>query len=212
VKCRAYLGVPSLSSTRPCSGGQSSRGDAMNLPSESPSDPAARRRVVRAWERPETEFGVLVPVGILQFDRTEPSAVAVTALWAYSNGFEFMLTRLLRPDGPSLHRAPMPSLRKGGPGMRQPMTFGLGFADGSQVLGNVPSPAGDEEPPSRILDFLGGFGSTHRGDERLWTWPLPPSGRLDFICRLGAVETRVSVDAQLILDAAQRSVQVWPDA
>jgi hypothetical protein len=137
----------------------------MNLPSEPPSDPALGRRVVRSWERPETEFGVLVPVGILQFDRTEPSAVAVSALWAYSNGFDFMLTRLLRPDGPGLHRATMPSLRKGGPGVRQPMTSGLGFADGSQVLGNVPSPADDEEPPSRILDFLGGFGSTHRWEE-----------------------------------------------
>jgi hypothetical protein len=92
------------------------------------------------------------------------------------------------------------------------LTTGLGFADGTQVLGNVPSPAGDEEPPSRILDFLGGFGSTHRGDSRWWTWPLPPSGRLDFICQLGAVETRVSMDAQLILDASRRSTHVWPHA
>ncbi len=187
----------------------------MSLPNEPPPDPALQRRVVRAWERPETEFGVLVPVGILQFDRTEPNAVAVTALWAYSNGFEFMLTRLLRPDGPGFYRDPMPmppGVRKRGPRVRQPMMFGLECADGSRVLGNVPSPAGDEEPLSRILDFGGGIGSTHRGDERYWTWPLPPPGRLDFICQLGAVETRVSIEAQLILDAARRSIQAWPDA
>jgi hypothetical protein len=52
----------------------------------------------------------------------------------------------------------------------------------------------------------------HRFDSRWWTWPLPPSGRMDFICQLGAVETRVSVDAQLILDASRRSVHVWTDA
>jgi hypothetical protein len=47
---------------------------------------------------------------------------------------------------------------------------------------------------------------------RWWTWPLPPSGRLDFIGRLDAVETRVSMDARVILDASRRSVRAWPDA
>ena len=93
--------------------------------------------------------------------------------------------------------------------MHEVLTIGLNFADGSQVLGNVPSPAGDDEPTSRILDFEGGTGGTHRGDSRWWTWPLPPPGRLDFICLLGAVETRVSVDARLILDAARRSGPAW---
>lgn len=186
----------------------------MSLPSEPPPDPGLQRRVVRPWDRPETEFGVLVPVGILQFDRTEPSAVAVTALWAYSNGFEFIVTRLARPDGPGFEygRGPSSRQRKDVPAVHQPMTVGLEFADGSQVIGNVPSPAGNEEPPSRILDFGGGVGSTHRGDSRWWTWPLPPGGRMDFICQLGAAETRVSMDAQLILNASQQSEQVWPDA
>jgi hypothetical protein len=33
---------------------------------------------------------------------------------------------------------------------------------------------------------------------------------LEFICQLGTVETRAVIDAQLILDAAQRSIRVWP--
>lgn len=134
---------------------------------------------VRPWSRPETEFPALVPVGALHFPRTEPSEVAVTAMLAYSNGFEFFVTRLLRPDGP-----------------------GFGSGDG---LG----PPGDEAPSYRILDFGGGVGSLHRSDSRWWTWPLPPPGRLEFICQLGAVERRVSMEAQLILDAAQRSMRVW---
>ena len=154
-----------------------------------------------------------MPAGVLQFDRTEPSKIAVTALWAYSNGFEFFVTRLKRPDGPGFAygRVP-PGRRVQGPAVLEPMTIGLEFADGSQVIGNVPSPAGSEEPPSRILDFCGGTGSSHRGDSRWWTWPLPPSGQMDFICLLGAAETRVSMDAQLILDAARQSVQAWPNA
>jgi hypothetical protein len=156
----------------------------------------------------------VVPVGTLRFPRTEPSEVAITAVLAYSNGFEFFVTRLLRPDGPGFdHSGPRPpALRRNGPGVRQRMTVGLEFADGSQVIGNVPAPPGDDEPPRRILGFGGGTGSAHRGDECWWTWPLPPGGRMDFICRLDAVETRVSMDAQLILDASRRSTQAWPNA
>jgi len=47
---------------------------------------------------------------------------------------------------------------------------------------------------------------------RWWVWPLPPSGPLQFICQLGTAETRVSMDAQLILAASHQSVQVWPHA
>jgi len=40
---------------------------------------------------------------------------------------------------------------------------------------------------------------------------MPPSGPLEFICPLGTGETRVSMDAQLILDASQHSVRVWAE-
>ncbi|MGH3299607.1 MAG: hypothetical protein ACRDP7_48265 [Trebonia sp.] len=185
----------------------------MSLPSEPLPDPVPKRPGVRPWNRPETEFPALVPVGTLHFPRTEPSEVAITAVLAYSNGFEFFVTRLLRPDGPgfSSGNGPGPPGRRRD-GVRQPMTLGLEVADGGQVIGNVPSPHGDEAPPYRILDFGGGVGSLHRSDSRWWTWPLPPPGRLDFICQLGAIERRVSMEAQLILDAAQRSMRVWPDA
>lgn len=91
----------------------------MSPPSEPPPDPALQRRVARPWARPETEFGVLVPVGILQFDRTEPSKVAVTALWAYSTGFEFFITRLVRPDGPGFEYGRIPPADGGAPSPRE---------------------------------------------------------------------------------------------
>jgi hypothetical protein len=47
-----------------------------------------------------------------------------------------------------------------------------------------------------------------------WVWPLPPAGPLEFICQwpvYGIGETRVGIDGQVILDAARRSVQLWPE-
>ena len=189
----------------------------MSFPRGAPPDPPPEQTVLRAWDRPDMEFGVLVPVGSLQFERTALSAVAVTALWAYSNGFAFMVTRLgPGVDGvPEPGPPPPPRRRGGGPPRlrsREPMTIGLAFGDSSQVLGHVLRSAGDEEPPSRVLHPIDGVVRTHRDDTRWWTWPLPPSGRLDFICQLGEAEGRVSVDAQVILDASQRSTAAWAAA
>ena len=47
-----------------------------------------------------------------------------------------------------------------------------------------------------------------------WAWPLPPAGPIEFVCEwpvFGVPETRATLDAQLILDAAGRSTQLWPE-
>jgi len=180
----------------------------MSLPNEPPGGPALRSWAGRPWERSDTEFPAVVPVGTLKFDTTGPSAVAVTGLLAYSNGFEFLVTRLLRPDGPGF--LGLGARPRGG---RTPETFKIGveFADGGQAFtGGHVEPRYDQEPGRPFLYPGGSRTSAHRMDDRQWAWPLPPPGRLDFICRLGEVETRVSMEAQLILDASHRSVQAWP--
>ena len=190
----------------------------MSFHGGAPPDPPSGPGVVRVWARPDMEFGVLVPVGTLQFDRTALSAAAVTELRAYSNGFAFMVTRL-GPGvdgvhGPGPEPAPSTGRRKSRPprlGSRESMAIGLAFADGSQVIGRIWGPAGNEEPHRRVLHPIESVVRTHREDTRWWTWPLPPGGRVDFICQLGGAERRVSVDAQLILDASQRSAPAWPD-
>lgn len=77
------------------------------------------------------------------------------------------------------------------------------------------SPAGDRpgdaEPTGAILRSRGGGGTSHYLLMRWWSWPLPPSGPLEFICQLGTSEARIGIDAQFILDAAQRSIRVWPE-
>jgi hypothetical protein len=176
----------------------------MSFPNEPPPQPSLPRRIARPWDRPETEFPVPVPAGTLLLHQSELSMIAVSCVLAYSNGFEFFVTSFLRPGTPVV-------AGEGSPGSREPLDIGMEFANGGQVFRTKPPLDGDE-PAGPILPFVVAVGNSHRSDARWWTWPLPPAGRLDFICRLDGAETRASLDAQLILDAAQRSVPVWPSA
>ena len=57
-------------------------------------------RVPRPWNRPETEFPGLVPIDSLLFKHSNQAAIAVTGISAYTNGFEFAVTRLIQPEAP----------------------------------------------------------------------------------------------------------------
>jgi len=173
-----------------------------------PPVPGLTRRVPRPWDPPETEFPALVPVSTLQFDRSGQTAIAITGVWAYSNGFEFFVTRLIRPDAPGFDEDPVPGAPRGMLAERQSFQISLQLADGSKVISGRSD--GDAEPAGPILRSRGGGGSSHRVVLRWWAWPLPPGGPLEFICQLGTGETRVSMDAQLILDASQHTVRAWP--
>jgi hypothetical protein len=75
-------------------------------------------------------------------------------------------------------------------------------------------PHGESEPTGPTLRPRGGGGTSHYQRSQWWAWPLPPSGPLEFICHwptLGTGDQRAGIDAQLILDAARRSVQLWPE-
>jgi hypothetical protein len=161
----------------------------------------------RPWERPDTEFPAVVPVGTLQFDTAGSSAVAITGLLAYRHGFEFFVTRLFRPvkrkTGPPNPGGP----RRG----EEPLKIGVEFADGGQAFTGGWVDIGYADEPDRPFVYPGGsMTKPNRMDGRWWVWPLPPPGRLDFICRLGEAETRLSIDAQPILEASHRSTQAWP--
>jgi hypothetical protein len=94
----------------------------------------------------------------------------------------------------------------------QPYQISLRLSDGRTVTSDRPH--SDSEPTGPILRPRGGGGTSHCEHSRWWAWPLPPSGPLEFICHwptLGTGETRVGIDAQLILDAARRSIRLWPE-
>jgi len=178
-----------------------------------PPRPTLQRRVPRPWDPPESEFPAIVPVDTLPFTPSEQAAIAITGITAYSTGFEIFMTRRIRPGIPGLDEDPTPEmLSRSRADLLAAPFFSLLLSDGTQVISG--RPAGESEPIGPILRPRGGGGSTHSQFFRWWAWPLPPKGSLEFICRwpmYGITETRVGIDAQLILDAAHRSIQLWPE-
>jgi hypothetical protein len=167
------------------------------------------------WDPPEAEFPGVVPFGTLVLARTERVGVAITGLLPYSAGFEIFLTARIRPGAEAGPGERVPA----GPGPGGPLgsfRFGLQLADGTKVIGQRGGrgPDGGAEPDGPILrTFLGG-GSPRSRLSRWWAWPLPPPGPLEFVCEwpaLGVPEARAGLDAQLILDGAAQSIQLWPE-
>jgi hypothetical protein len=180
-----------------------------------PGPPPRRPRLQTSepdpWDPPQTEFPGIVPINTLLFDRSERAAIAITGMSAYPNGFEFSVTRLIQPGTPGWDEDPVPSARGEPFAAHRPFDISVQLSDGRTVVSGRPQ--GDCEPTEPFLRPRGGGGTSHYNQSRWWAWPLPPSGPLKFICQwptLGITETRVSMDAQLILDAARRSVQLWP--
>ena len=163
-----------------------------DLPAPEP-DPPRRHH---AWDPPDAELPGIVPIDTLLLARTDQVAVAVTGMSAFAEGIEIFLTARMRPDAEHPGEHP-----PGGPrdlaASRRSFRLGLQFSNGGKAIG---SPGG---------------GGPHSFVSRWWTWPLPPAGPLEFVCEwpaLGIAESRTGIDAQLILDAAQRSIRLWPES
>ena len=56
-----------------------------------PPRPALHHRVPGPWAPPETEFPAIVPISTLLFGRPGQTAIAITGMSAYSNGFEIFV-------------------------------------------------------------------------------------------------------------------------
>ncbi len=182
-----------------------------DLPAPEPAPP--RRH--HPWEPPEGEFPDTVPIDTLVLGRTDQVAVAVTGLSAFSTGIEIFVTARIRPsaDHPEEH---LPGRPRDLAASRDSFRFGLQFSDGGKVAASPGRrrPERDSEPAGPVLYPFAGGGGPHSFFSRWWTWPLPPPGPLDFVCEwpaFGIAESRAGVDAQLILDAARRSIRLWPE-
>jgi len=160
------------------------------------------------WVRPATEFARVAASGLL-LARTDDIAVAVTAVWAYRDGFEFWLKARFR-QGDALAEGPYDPVDDSS------LHVGVQFADGRKAVnaGTVPSQAGSEAEGLILRPYSFGGGHFHT-DRSYWVWPLPPAGPVTFACRWaarGIAESRIEVDGQLIRDTAEHSIQLWPAA
>jgi hypothetical protein len=182
-----------------------------DLPALEPEEPPRRHH---PWEPPEEEFPGTVPIDPLLLGRTDQVAVAVTGISAYSAGAEIFVTARIRPSAhhPEEH---LPGGPRDLAASRRSFHFGLQFSDGGKVMGRPGHrPDRGSEPNGPVLYPFAGGGAPHSFFSRWWMWPLPPAGPLEFVCEWSAfevAESRVGIDAQLILDAARRSVRLWPE-
>jgi len=159
----------------------------------------------------------------LMLARTDQVAVCVTRLGAYLTGFELELVTMSYGESDALDPFLFggQSLRRGRQSgatlLSEKLRFGVEFANGTKATNTSQSlgPQGDDPPPGPVLSPRGGSGS---GDgncrQSIWVWPLPPAGKLAFVCEwpaAGIPLTRHEIDAQLVLDAASRAQQLFTD-
>jgi hypothetical protein len=159
------------------------------------------------WEPPVHEFPRIAASTVL-LAQTNEAAVLIAAIWAFRQGFGLWIQAPFRHPDPSRRE----SITRSG---RDSLHVGLQFADGRRAanVGTSPGPAGPEL--AGVIMALHSFGGGPRyWDLSYWVSPLPPPGLLTFFCEwayCGIPETSSSIEAQLILDAAPRSMQIWPD-
>jgi hypothetical protein len=155
------------------------------------------------------------------------AVIWISVLWAFPVGFQFTLSISTREARARRHyasgpfflpeRNPETGEQEWGPG--EQFHFAVHFPDG-RVADNrahiqTAPPAPDDPPPEAGIELRSGrMGLSEQWSETTyWLWPLPPPGRIGFICAwpaMGIGRTLVEVDSRVIREAAARAVELWP--
>jgi hypothetical protein len=173
---------------------------------------------------PDNVLGAAVPLRLL-LARTDDVAIAITDATAFPNGVELNVALRLRRLSPAARRA----LMRGGPfhypsfpgdepdGGIPPelLRLGVQFADGRKATTLGPRHQHFErEPDGPVLMQRGGGGGDRSWNMHVWLWPLPPPGALAFVVEwplAGIAETRVEIDAGVMIEAAAQAETLWPE-
>jgi hypothetical protein len=187
-----------------------------------PTAEVARAKVVSppAWIRPpHNVLPGIAPVRLI-VARTHETVVAVVGIQAYPAGFSFTLSLRLRNLSVREEQR-LPYLFDSTDVEDDPLAgdflrFGVQFADGRKAttLDHSPYDPEGQEPDRPVLREHGGGGGGAAWDMEYWLWPLPPAGPFAFVCEWpgrGIAESRTEIDAELILEAAESAVILWPD-
>jgi hypothetical protein len=193
-----------------------------------PPRPQEHEEEAPEWvSAPDGWIGAVLPVQEL-IGRSEEAAVCLTRIVAYPLGFEVTLDAFTR----SLSRGyafddAIADWHRGEQDRPPPqlLRYGIEFADGrkSSNIGGMfggtvfAMSAADESAPDPAKDIClvpgGGYGGGRRSRQEVWVWPLPPPGPVAFVCewpRYEIPETRVTVEANLIREAAGLAEAIWP--
>jgi hypothetical protein len=193
----------------------------MMTASEPPEPEVEYRRP--AWVEPPADLVPgIVPVELILV-RTPQRAIGLTGIRAYPTGFSCTLHLRLREVIPGEQsRFGMFSMFDDGVNPAGEfgdyyLRIGVGFADGRKATNLNQRWDFDEGPPPdpptlRLVRWEGYDLLAWEVD--VWVWGLPPPGPLAFVCEWPArhiPETRVEIDAGLVLEAAARVVPIWPE-
>ncbi|MFK3677481.1 hypothetical protein ACI2IP_07100 [Microbacterium sp. NPDC090218] len=179
-----------------------------------------------SWQAPEDELPVLLPVSET-LATTENLALGLFGAAVYSDGVEFRLEGRLRRGGLPVREwndlcadfvghSPMGGALPPAGRLR----YGLVLGDGERVLADGFGFRGDGDPSAeptghtltRTNGGASGGGRTYSSTERLWLWPLPPEGPIEFVMQwpaLGVEERRVVLDGTAMRDLAARVQRFW---
>ena len=178
-----------------------------------------------AWIQPPTDVVPgIAPVELLLV-HTPQRAIGLTGIRAYPNGFVCTLHFRLREVVPGEQRFfgmfgmfdMLDDVDPAGELGDYVLRFGVGFADGRKATNlerhrdfeGGPAP----DPPALRLRRWEGYDLLSQ-EVDAWVWGLPPPGPLAFVCEWPArhiPESRVEVDAGLVLEAAARAQAIWPE-
>jgi hypothetical protein len=175
---------------------------------------------------PEGWIGAVVPVQEL-IGRSHEAAICLSRIVAYPVGFEATLDAFTRSLAWGYAFEAMGEWQHGENDRPLPqlLRYGIEFADGRKAsnvggmfgVSEVATSAHHEVAPDPAKDISlvpgGGHGGGRHSRQELWIWPLPPPGPVAFVCewpRYGIPETRVTVDAALIREAARHAEEIWP--
>jgi hypothetical protein len=179
-----------------------------------PPSPEPEPHVRTRWDGPPNNvLGIVVPVNLV-LAQSAQAAVTVGSVAAYTDGFEF--DYLIRSTDEELGQSLPEHLHRRQIGTDLPdelFRFGIEFADGTRVTtveSRFPFGSTDRDGPGMVQ--RGGGGSLQRWEGKWWVTPLPPPGRLAFVCEwpaAGIALTRAEIDAGAILDAAAQAITLW---
>jgi hypothetical protein len=163
----------------------------------------------------------------LVLGESELATVLIAYVDAYPDGFEIEISasttvayRELRRDGddsgPDVFGSHWPLVGEDRNALPpQLLRVGVQFSDGRRAT-NI---AGHDRPVNGpLISSLSGGGHGSGGESRFhqgyWISPLPPAGMLTVLCEWPALDiplVRTEIDAQLLLDAADRARALFPD-
>ena len=152
--------------------------------------------------------------------RNDEVAIGIAGALAYTTGFELQFIVLLtgkaaRDLDPFDYR--FRGSQSEGEISPEMLRLGMEYADGRKSMNTNPRWARfdedvvDESKPTMIEH--GGAGGEREWRQSFWRWPLPSPGPLQLVCEwpsMGIPLTRYEIDAQLVLDAAERAQEIFP--